>query len=146
MAEEMVDSFRAFTRVLSDVRRVISDDIFWGWDGRLQAAFMVIKDSDGHALNEALARSLSSRWDIESIQTAPAHVREVVDSLVGLRHRQYVYTSERDEAGRTLYAAYWPWANSELISIRVSLICPAGGRLSPDEEAELLNRTLGSNH
>ena len=107
---------------------------------------MVAQSSHNRALNEALSRCFVHRWDIESIQAAPSNVREVVDSLVGLRDGQFIYTAEPDVFGRTLYAAFWPWANSDLISIRVSLMTRDGSRLLAADQGELLNRTLKANH
>jgi hypothetical protein len=140
------DLLESFQKVLSDLRKAIDEDVFWSWDGRLQAAFVVVHTGHSRVVNDILARSFENRWDIESIQKAPPYVREAVDALVGLRERQFMYTAEPDDGGRTLYGAYWPWANGDLISIRVSFLSTENDRLSQDEQTALLNRTLESNH
>jgi hypothetical protein len=143
VTQELLDSFQ---KILSDLRKAIDEDVFWSWDGRLQAAFVVVQTGQSRLVNDILARSFEHRWDIESIQKAPPDVREVVDALVGLRERQFMYTAEPDTGGRTIYGAYWPWANGDLISIRVSLLSTENDRLSQDEQTALLNRTLQANH
>ena len=140
------DLLESFQRVLSDLRKAIDEDVFWSWDGRLQAAFVVVQTGHSRLVNDILARSFEHRWDIESIQNAPTHVKEAVDSLVGLRERQFMYTAEPVDGGRTLYGAYWPWANGDLLSIRVSFLSAGSDGLSQDEQTALLNRTLNSNH
>lgn len=143
VTQELLESFQ---KVLSDLRKAIDEDVFWSWDGRLQAAFVVVQTGQSRLVNDILARSFENRWDIESIQKAPPHVREAVDALVGLRERQFMYTAKPDEGGRTIYGAYWPWSNGDLISIRVSLLSTENDRLSQDEQTALLNRTLLANH
>ena len=138
--------FESFQKVLSDIRENMREELYWNWDGRLQAAVVVVQRETSRIVNESLARSFEKRWDIESIQDAPAYVREVVDALSGLRERQFIYSSAPDEQGTTLYAAYWPWSNGDLISIRVSLLLANRNTLSAEQQMELLNRTLASNH
>ena len=138
--------YESFHRVLSDVRQQVDEDIFWNWDGRLQAAVLVVKTANSRILNESLASSFENRWDIESIQGAPGHVREVVEALSGLRERQFIYTNSPTESGSMLYAAYWPWTNGDLISVRVSMLLKDRQSLSSEQQIELLNQTLSSNH
>ena len=138
--------FESFQKVLSDLRENIAEEIYWNWDGRLQAAVVVVQREKSRTVNESLARSFENRWDIESIQDAPVYVREVVDALSGLRERQFIYSSAPDEQGTILYAAYWPWTNGNLISIRVSILLGKNKSLSSEQQMELLNRTLASNH
>jgi hypothetical protein len=138
--------FESFQKVLAGVRNAVDDDVYWSWDGRLQAAFVVVQTGQSRALNDILGSCFNHRWDIESILEAPGYVRDAVDVLVGLREHQFIYTTEPDETGLALYAAYWPWTNGDLISIRVSLLSKEPGRLSPEVQTVLLNRTLGANH
>ena len=105
-----------------------------------------MKTGSSRELNESLAKSFENRWDIESIHDSPVYVREVVDALAGLRERQFIYTSTPKHEGLILYAAYWPWANGDLISVRVSLLVKGKKPLSSEHQMELLNRTLGANH
>ena len=146
MSAGSAELFESFQKVLAGVRNAVDDDVYWSWDGRLQAAFVVVPAGQSRALNDILASCFKSRWDIESILEAPGYVREAVDALVGLREHQFIYTTEPDETGLVLYAAYWPWTNGDLISIRVSLLSKEAGRLSPEVQTVLLNRTLGANH
>ena len=146
MSGQHPEIFESFQKVLSDIRHKVPEDIFWSWDGRLQAAVVVVKRGASRIVNESLIRSFENRWDIESIQDAPAYVREVVEALSGLRQRQFVYTSAPDPEGTILYAAYWPWTNGDLISIRVSLLLRDRKALSSEQQMGLLNRTLASNH
>ncbi len=138
--------FESFQKVLSDIRENITEEIYWNWDGRLQAAVVVVQREKSRIVNESLARSFDNRWDIESIQDSPNYVREVVDALSGLRERQFIYSSAPDSEGTILYAAYWPWSNGNLVSIRVSLLLADRKSLSSEQQMELLNRTLGANH
>ncbi len=146
MSGQDPEIFELFQKVLSDVRENITEDIYWNWDGRLQAAVVVVQRATNRIVNESLGRSFDDRWDIESIQNAPSYVREVVDALSGLRQRQFIYTSSPDAEGTVLYAAYWPWTNGNLISIRVSMLLRGRKPLSSEQQMVLLNRTLGANH
>ena len=96
MSGQEPEIFELFQRVLSDVRENITENIYWNWDGRLQAAVVVVQRATSRIVNESLERSFDNRWDIESIQEAPSYVREVVDALSGLRQRQFIYTSSPD--------------------------------------------------
>ena len=63
--------FESFQKVLSDIRENMTEEIYWNWDGRLQAAVVVVQREKSRIVNESLARSFENRWDIESIQDSP---------------------------------------------------------------------------
>ena len=146
MSGQEPEIFELFQKVLSGVRENITEDIYWNWDGRLQAAVVVVQSAASRIANESLVKSFDNRWDIESIQDAPSYVRELEEALSGLRQRQFIYTNAPDADGTVLYAAYWPWTNGDLISIRVSMLLRDRKSLSSEQQMVLLNRTLGANH
>ena len=143
MGGQKPEIFELFQKVLSDVRQNIAEDIYWNWDGRLQAAVVVVQSASSRIVNESLVKSFDNRWDIESIQDAPSYVRELEEALSGLRQRQFIYTNAPDADGTVLYAAYWPWTNGDLISIRVSMLLRDRKSLSSEQQMVLLNRTCG---
>jgi uncharacterized membrane protein len=91
----------------------------WKWDERFQVALAEFGVDKEEAIHSILEKYLQSLWDVNSIKSAPASIRAVIDDMGGLKSGQLLFTSESIE-GTFIYCMLWPWGNQKTISIRIS--------------------------
>ncbi|OPZ34291.1 MAG: hypothetical protein BWY96_03168 [Spirochaetes bacterium ADurb.BinA120] len=69
-------------------------------------------------------------------------MRGIVESTFDIRPGQLIFASEAD-GDYILLAAWWPWANGTIISMRIGLYSTGRAPLDRDEAALLLQEWLG---
>ena len=141
MSEKLSD----LEAILKGVLGSLSEPTLWGWNARPNGAFLVITEEDAETVMECLDGFFEHKWNEKTLEDADAEVKEVVTYLSGIRERQYLFT-KRMEDGLILYGAFWPWATSSRVSVRVSAYALGQQDLSPEQTQALLNATLAANN
>ena len=140
----MANEFSDLEDILAGILKSLSEPTLWGWNARPNGAFLVITDQDAEKVMDCLAGFFDDKWDEQTLKTANAEVTEVVDYLSGIRERQYLFTKKLG-SDLILYGAFWPWATSSRVSVRVSAYALGQADLNPEQTQALLNATLTAN-
>lgn len=114
----------------------------WKWDDRYQTALAEFGIENEEAVHAVLERYLKSLWDIETINTAPASIRSVVDEMGGLKPGQLLFTSESID-GTFIYCMLWPWGNQKTISIRISPLYQSHNEEEKQQQIEQVKYWFG---
>jgi len=114
----------------------------WKWDGRFKAALMAFEAAEKERVFGAVINEFVQNWDIGTIEKASQRVRGIVESTFDIRPGQLIFASEAD-GDYILLAAWWPWANGTIISMRIGLYSTGRAPLDRDEAALLLQEWLG---
>lgn len=101
--------------LLEDFEQVLS----WKWDGGFNALIAEFSTDKQDEVREVLERHLSFKWDSNSIRKAPAKVKTKSGDLGDLRDNQLLFTTD-PEGNVLIFAAWWPWGNGEVISVRIA--------------------------
>ena len=142
--QTVANEFNDLEGILTGILNSLSEPTLWGWNARPNGAFLVITEQDSEKVMNCLAVSFDQKWDEESLKGASSDVTEVVDYLSGIRERQYLFTKKLSDS-LILYGAFWPWATSSRVSVRVSAYALGQADLNPEQTQALLNATLTAN-
>lgn len=108
---------------LRDTCQVLLDDfadlLEWGWDDRTKALLAEFPTARAEAVRDVLDRHFNREWDHLSIRNAPAWIKTATGDLGDLRNNQLLFTSDPG-VGVLIFAAWWPWGNGEVISVRLA--------------------------
>ncbi len=106
--------------LLDDFDQVLS----WKWDNGFNALIAEFPTEKQTEVRSILERHLGITWDSNSIRKAPDTIKVKSGDLGDLRDKQLLFTTD-PEAGVLIFAAWWPWGNGEVISVRIA--SPATG-------------------
>lgn len=101
--------------LLNDLGGVLT----WKWDeqfGALLAEFQVEKQAE---VRLALESHFVHLWDRKSIRQAPAAIKNGAGAFLDLRDEQLLFSSA-PAVGSLLFAAWWPWSDAKVISVRIT--------------------------
>ena len=143
-AQAMAEQFSDLEAILAGVLGSLSEPTLWGWNARPNGAFLVITEEDAEKVMVCLEGFFENKWNEQTLANADAGVLEVVNYLSGIRERQYLFT-KRIEDDLMLYGAFWPWATSSRVSVRVSAYALGQRDLNPQQTQALLTATLAAN-
>ena len=93
--------------------------ITWDWDDYIGAMLTVFKRDQASEIFGIFDQYFAASWDSNSLKYAPAEVKNIADSLGGIRAGQYLFTSQPDE-NFMVYAAWWPWGDEKTFSLRLA--------------------------
>ena len=141
----MANQFSDLEAILKGVLGSLSEPTLWGWNARPNGAFLVITEQDSDIVMDCLDGFFEHKWNEKTLEDAGAEVLEVVNYLSGIRERQYLFTKRLGD-GLILYGAFWPWATSSRVSVRVSAYALGQQDLNPEQTQALLNATLAANN
>lgn len=110
----------------------------WTWDDRFHVALIVIDQKDMEAVFSAVINCFVEQWDYRTIAEASVKVRNLLASLFEVKPGQVVFTSD-EGVDSVLLAAWWPWANGRVISLRVGIFSCEDKRFS---EGSVRNRMM----
>ena len=114
----------------------------WKWDERFNAALMAFEAAEKERVFGAVINEFVQHWDVGTIALASQRVRGIVDSTFEIRPGQLIFASEAN-GDFILLAAWWPWANGTIISMRIGLYSTGKTPLCRDEAARCLREWLG---
>ncbi|HSV96609.1 MAG TPA: hypothetical protein VLM75_06705 [Spirochaetota bacterium] len=114
----------------------------WKWDDRFNAALMAFESAQKERVFGAVINEFVRHWDVGTIEKASQRVRGIVDSTFDIRPGQLIFAAEAD-GDFILLAAWWPWANETIISMRIGLYSTGRAPLCRDEAARCLREWLG---
>lgn len=92
----------------------------WSWDSRLGCVTSSFTTEQEPQARKAAAIALPTEWNATTITRAPQPLRDVCDRSGGVRHGQLVL-SNGPVNGLLVYGLWWPWGDSETVSLRVGL-------------------------
>jgi len=113
--------------LLEDFERVLS----WKWDSGFNALVAEFSTDKQDEVRTVLERHLGFKWDSRSIRKAPEQIKTKSGDLGDLRDNQLLFTTD-PEGNVLVFAAWWPWGNGELISVR--LASPSRGEQAADTQ------------
>ena len=117
MRNEMAEVEACCRQIMTDTRALLA----WEWDDYIGAVLSKFNVKHSAYVGRILDSCFASKWIDTDIAKAPASVRELADSLGGLRETQRLYvTSSEDKI--TAFGAWWPWGDGQTISIRIGLV------------------------
>jgi len=96
----------------------------WQWDDRFSAALATVKVPHDQTVLARLASLFPRTWEASTLGPAPAAVKALAGDWGGLMAGQRLFTLD-PEHDPLLFAAWWPWRNNTVASLRVS--CCARG-------------------
>ena len=79
-----------------------------------------------------LSREFEKNWDLDGIKEAPPVIKKLANALSGIRAGQILFTAIPGSE-MILFATWWPWGNSEKISIRIGVVCTGKTEISESE-------------
>ena len=109
------------TELLHDLEGLLS----WKWDDRFDALLAEFPVERKDEVRSVLDGHLGQTWDKKSIGQAPGAVKDLSGIFSDLRSSQLLFTSD-PEGNVLIFAAWWPWGDGEVISLRLA---------SPDPDA-----------
>jgi len=92
----------------------------WKWDNTFQAALCEFPAFSSNEFLTILVDNFTCCWDGNSIAAAPKDILQLADRLGGLQADQLILCSDAGHDTPAL-GAFWPWQNSETVSIRIFL-------------------------
>lgn len=102
----------------------------WSWDYRVSCVASSFHVDLTQECHQALSQVLPEVYDYKTLGKAQLQVRQVAETVGGIRSDQLIYTLSTQ--GRLVpYALWWPWGDEITISVRVGL---AGYVGEPDNQ------------
>lgn len=101
--------------LLNDFDHLLS----WKWDSGFKALLAEFSTDKQDEVRSVLERHLSFSWDGRSIRKAPKTLKTASDALGDLRDKQLLFSND-PEGEPIIFAAWWPWENGEVISVRIA--------------------------
>jgi hypothetical protein len=92
----------------------------WSWDARLLCVTSSFTTEQEPQARKATQIALQNEWNPATIVRSPQLLRDVVERSGGIRQGQLVL-STGPVNGLLLYGLWWPWGDSETVSLRVGL-------------------------
>lgn len=124
--------------LLEDFERTLS----FKWDSGFSALLAEFSTDRRDEVLAVLERHLGFRFDSSTIRKAPAQIKNKAGDLADLRDNQLLFTTD-PEGELLIFAAWWPWGNGELISVRIA--SPSDAEQAPEQGGVLgkLKRFFG---
>ncbi|MCU0843729.1 MAG: hypothetical protein MUC76_02250 [Spirochaetes bacterium] len=113
----------------------------WKWDDRFNAALMAFDAAVKERVFGTVINEFVQHWDATSIAEASQRVRGIVDSTFDIRPGQLIFAAEAN-GDFILLAAWWPWANGSIISMRIGLYSTGRTPIPRDDAARCLREWL----
>lgn len=126
------NNLESFATVCRQIHRDTPPKYSWSWDSRFGVALLVFDKEDSEAVFASVIKEFMAKWDSRTIAKSSELVRKVVKATFDIKPGQLIFTSDED-LGALLLAAWWPWANGSVISLRVGIF-PAGKRTLQQED------------
>ena len=112
----------------------------WKWDEKRKMAAIILDEEDAEMVFYPLFKEFRNHWNFASITEAAEAVNEYIHAEYGLMPGQVFFTSHM-VCNIVLGVAWWPWGNSDKVSMRVGMI-PINTKLSEDFPYQCLSRWL----
>jgi hypothetical protein len=112
----------------------------WQWDARRTMAAVVLDGEDSDLVFFPLFKEFRQHWNFTSINDAAPAVNDYIHSQYGLMPGQILFTSQV-VCSLVLGVAWWPWGDSQRVSMRVGLI-PLNSKPSQVFAYQCLSRWL----
>jgi hypothetical protein len=112
----------------------------WTWDQKRKMAAVILKEEDAEMVFYPLFKEFRNHWNFSSINEAAEAVNNYIHTEYGLMPGQVFFTSHM-VCNLVLGVAWWPWGNSDKVSMRVGLI-PINTKLSDEFPFQCLSRWL----
>jgi hypothetical protein len=113
-----------FETICRSIRRVTPPSHRWQWDERFHVALMAFDKIEMEAIFSAVIGEFMHQWDYGTIAKSSKIIRKLVKNLFDIKPGQLIFTSD-ENLHSVLLAAWWPWANGSIISLRIGIF-PAG--------------------
>lgn len=112
----------------------------WTWDQKRKMAMVVLDEDDAEMVFYPLFKEFRNHWNFSSIGQAAEAVHEYIHAEYGLMPGQVFFTSHM-VSSLILGVAWWPWGDSDKVSMRVGMI-PIRIKLADDFPYKCLQRWL----
>jgi hypothetical protein len=112
-------------RICRDIARATEGILGWEWDDRFEVAIAAFSSAHETKVREILEADLRVIWLVDTVDDAPARVREIT-KVMGLRPGQALFATD-DDAEATVFGAWWPWGGGKTISIRIGVVAADPG-------------------
>jgi hypothetical protein len=99
----------------------IPESYAWKWDQKRKMAAVVLAEEDAEMVFYPLFKEFRNHWNFASIGEAAEAVNEYIHTEYGLMPGQVFFTSHM-VCNLILGVAWWPWGNSDKVSMRVGII------------------------
>jgi hypothetical protein len=99
----------------------IPDSYTWKWDQKRKMAAVVLDEEDAEMVFYPLFKEFRHHWNFASIDEAAEAVNEYIHAEFGRMPGQVFFTSHM-VCNLILGVAWWPWGNSDKVSMRVGII------------------------
>jgi hypothetical protein len=116
--------------LLDDFESVLS----WKWDSGFNALVAEFSTDKQDEVRTVLERHLGFKWDSRSIRKAPEQIKTKSGDLGDLRDNQLLFTTD-PEGNVLIFAAWWPWGNGEVVSVRIA--SPSSAEQPPETQGML---------
>ena len=101
--------------LMDDFDRLLS----WKWDSGFSALVAEFSTDKQDEVRSVLERHLGFKWDRNSIRKAPEKIKTQTGDLGDLCDNQLLFSSD-PEGNILIFAAWWPWGNGEVVSVRIA--------------------------
>ena len=108
------DLIRTWRKIYSSSREMAQ----WKWDATYQAALCEFPAFNSSKFLTILVDNFTCCWDSNTITSAPSDILQLTDRLGGLQPDQLILCSSAEHDTPAI-GAFWPWQNSDTVSIRI---------------------------
>jgi hypothetical protein len=92
----------------------------WTYDRRLKCVASSIPLAREAEARAAIAEVLTQSFSVETLASAGAGVRDLVEKCGGLRAAQLIFWGGSDDAPGP-FGLWWPWGDGTTVSLRIGL-------------------------
>jgi len=97
------------------------EGISWEWDGRFAMVMGQVRPDVRESIMVCLQKAFDGRWSARDLDDAPDDVKALADDMGGLRPGQLLFAKHATNDDAMVYAAWWPWGNGTLVSVRIGV-------------------------
>lgn len=117
---------QACEKLLAELHGMVT----WKWDDHFQALLAEVPTAEQEKILAVLEQHHEHQWDVKSIGKAPAAIKAKAGFFGDLRSNQLLFTSS-PEGQAFVLAAWWPWGDGKIISVRLSATAPGPEHTPP---------------
>ncbi len=121
-----------FEKICRNIRRVTPTGHKWQWDDRFHVALIAFDKKEMESVFPAVIGEFMQQWDSRTIAKASKLIRKLVKNLFDIKPGQLIFATD-ENVHSALLAAWWPWANGSIISLRIGIFPTGKEELDRDE-------------
>jgi len=130
-----------FKNTCAKLKDTISPEFKWEADDRFNTALISFDKGVADSIQETLSNLFENQFNSKTIKKATKQEKKLAKSLSGLSKEQLLFTSNGEEL--TLFGAWWPWGNSQKVSLRIGLFTLEKGLIEEEDVRKHLAEWFG---